>query len=179
MCLREFPPRTPVSPIIKTCTLGSFSSQSPWPRRWFRSVLSAISSPVGELNMLVEFRRAFVSSDTDVGREGLAWNFHSSSCQRCLMGLRSGLCVGQSSSSTQNSSYPAFMDLAKDPMQLSSQCTVLVLTWMSEVGWNSSVIDDDTSIFIRINPLRWTISFSRGSAEHWRLCSSALGNPAL
>uniref|UniRef100_A0AAR2IK04 Mediator of RNA polymerase II transcription subunit 25 n=1 Tax=Pygocentrus nattereri TaxID=42514 RepID=A0AAR2IK04_PYGNA len=35
------------------------------------------------------FRRAFVMSDTDVGREGLARSPHSSSSQTCLMGLRS------------------------------------------------------------------------------------------
>ena len=57
-------------------------------------------------------KRAFVRSDTDVGREGLAHNLRSSSSQRCLMGLRSGLCEGQSSSSTPNSPSQAFMDLA-------------------------------------------------------------------
>jgi len=50
-------------------------------------------------------KRAFVRSGTDVGRESLAHNRHS-------MGLRSGLCAGQSSSSTPNSSNHVFMDLA-------------------------------------------------------------------
>lgn len=42
------------------------------------------------------------------------WDTHnlcSSSSQRCLMGLRSGLYVGQSSSSTPNSSNISFLDL--------------------------------------------------------------------
>ena len=38
----------------------------------------------------------------DVGQEGLALTRHSNSSQRCLIGLRSGLCAGQSSSSTPN-----------------------------------------------------------------------------
>ncbi len=40
-----------------------------------------------------------------------ALNFHSTLSQRCLMGLRSGLCEGQSRSSTPNSSDHVFMDL--------------------------------------------------------------------
>ncbi|KAK6293699.1 hypothetical protein J4Q44_G00360250 [Coregonus suidteri] len=44
--------------------------------------------------------RALVRSGTDVGRLGLARSRRSSSSQRCSMGLRSGLCAGQSSSST-------------------------------------------------------------------------------
>ncbi|XP_051526065.1 uncharacterized protein LOC127424703 [Myxocyprinus asiaticus] len=57
-------------------------------------------------------RSAFVRSDTDVGREGLARSLHSNSSQRCSIGLRSGLCAGQSSSSTPNSLIHVFMDLA-------------------------------------------------------------------
>ena len=48
-------------------------------------------------------RSAFVRSHTDIGREGLALILHSSSSRRCSIGLRSGLCAGQSSSSTSNS----------------------------------------------------------------------------
>ena len=58
------------------------------------------------------FCRAFMRSGTDVGREGLARNLRSSSSQRCSMGLRSGLCAGQSSSSTPNSSNYVFIVLA-------------------------------------------------------------------
>ena len=57
-------------------------------------------------------RSAFVRSDTDVGREGLARSLRSNSSQRCSIGLRSGLCAGQSSSSTPNSLIHVFMDLA-------------------------------------------------------------------
>ncbi len=57
-------------------------------------------------------RSAFVRSDTDVGREGLARSLCSNSSQRCSIGLRSGLCAGQSSSSTPNSLIHVFMDLA-------------------------------------------------------------------
>ncbi|KAK6307892.1 hypothetical protein J4Q44_G00211630 [Coregonus suidteri] len=44
--------------------------------------------------------RALVRSGTDVGRLGLAYSRRSNSSQRCSMGLRSGLCAGQASSST-------------------------------------------------------------------------------
>ena len=47
-----------------------------------------------------------------MGREGLARNLRSSSSQRCSVGLRSGLCGGQSSSSTPNSSNRVFIVLA-------------------------------------------------------------------
>ncbi|KAK3549116.1 hypothetical protein QTP70_032576 [Hemibagrus guttatus] len=57
-------------------------------------------------------RSTFVRSGTDVGREGLARSLRSNSSQRCSMGLRSGLCAGQSSSSTPNSLIHVFMDLA-------------------------------------------------------------------
>ena len=57
-------------------------------------------------------RSAFVRSHTDVGREGLALSLRSNSSQRCSIGLRSGLCAGQSSSSTPNSLIHVFMDLA-------------------------------------------------------------------
>jgi hypothetical protein len=43
--------------------------------------------------------RALVRSGTDVGLLGLAHSWRSNSSQRCSMGLRSGLCAGQSSSS--------------------------------------------------------------------------------
>ena len=55
---------------------------------------------------------AFVRSHTDVGREGLAFSLHSNSPKSCSIGLRSGLCAGQSSSSTPNSLIHVFMDLA-------------------------------------------------------------------
>ena len=57
-------------------------------------------------------RSAFVRSHTDVGPEGLALSLRSNSSQRCSIGLRSGLCAGQSSSSTPNSLIHVFMDLA-------------------------------------------------------------------
>uniref|UniRef100_A0A667X151 Doublecortin domain-containing protein n=1 Tax=Myripristis murdjan TaxID=586833 RepID=A0A667X151_9TELE len=57
-------------------------------------------------------RSAFVRSNTDVGQEGLARSLRSNSSQRCSLGLRSGLCAGQSSSSTPNSLIHVFMDLA-------------------------------------------------------------------
>ena len=57
-------------------------------------------------------RSAFVRSQTDVGREGLALSLHSKSSQRCSIGSRSGLCAGQSSSSTPNYLIHVFMDLA-------------------------------------------------------------------
>ena len=44
--------------------------------------------------------RALVKSGTNVGRLGLAHSQRSNSSQRCSMVLRSGLCAGQSSSST-------------------------------------------------------------------------------
>ena len=53
-------------------------------------------------------RSTFVRTHTDVGREGLALSFHSNSARRCSVRLRSGLCVGQSSSSTPN---PLLMSL--------------------------------------------------------------------
>uniref|UniRef100_A0A3P8S0T8 Uncharacterized protein n=1 Tax=Amphiprion percula TaxID=161767 RepID=A0A3P8S0T8_AMPPE len=57
-------------------------------------------------------RSSFVRSHTDVGPEGLALSLCSNSSQRCSMGLRSGLCAGQSSSSTPDSVIHVFMDLA-------------------------------------------------------------------
>ena len=57
-------------------------------------------------------RSAFVRSHTDVGQEGLALSLHSNSSQNCSFGLRSGVCAGQSSSSTSNSLIHHFMDLA-------------------------------------------------------------------
>lgn len=48
-------------------------------------------------------RSAFVASDTGVGWEGLTYSLHSNGAQRCSVGLRSGLCGGQSSSFTPNS----------------------------------------------------------------------------
>jgi hypothetical protein len=44
--------------------------------------------------------RALVRSSTDVGRLGLARSRRSNSSQRFSMGLKSGLCAGQLSSST-------------------------------------------------------------------------------
>ena len=57
-------------------------------------------------------RSAFVRSGTDVGQEGLTHSLSSNSSQRCSIGLRSGLCAGQSSSSTPNLLIHVFMDLA-------------------------------------------------------------------
>ena len=55
--------------------------------------------------------RALVRSGTDVGQLGLTHNQHSNSSQRCSMGLRSGLCAGQSSTSTLISTNHFTMDL--------------------------------------------------------------------
>uniref|UniRef100_A0AAZ3R1L6 ZZ-type domain-containing protein n=1 Tax=Oncorhynchus tshawytscha TaxID=74940 RepID=A0AAZ3R1L6_ONCTS len=55
---------------------------------------------------------SLVRSGTDVGRLGLARSRHSNSSQRCSMGLRSGLCAGQSSSSIPISTNHFCMDLA-------------------------------------------------------------------
>lgn len=57
-------------------------------------------------------KSALVRSHTDVGREGLALSLCSNSSQRCSIGFRSGLCAGQSSSSTPDSIIHVFMDLA-------------------------------------------------------------------
>lgn len=46
------------------------------------------------------------------GQESLAHNLHCSSSQMCLMGLSSGLHVGQSGSSTPNLCNHVFMELA-------------------------------------------------------------------
>ena len=55
-------------------------------------------------------RSAFVRSHTDVGQKGLALSLRSYSSQRDSIRFRSGLCAGQSSSSTQNSLIHVFMD---------------------------------------------------------------------
>jgi hypothetical protein len=55
---------------------------------------------VGTLDLLHSATRAFVRSGTDVRRLGLARSRSSNSSHRRSMGLRSGLCAGQSSSST-------------------------------------------------------------------------------
>nr|XP_061844147.1 uncharacterized protein LOC133624531 isoform X2 [Nerophis lumbriciformis] len=57
-------------------------------------------------------KSALVRSHTDVGREVLALSLRSNSSQRCSIGFRSGLCAGQSSSSTPDSVIHVFMDLA-------------------------------------------------------------------
>jgi len=44
--------------------------------------------------------------------QGLARSLHSNLSQSCSIGLRSGLCAGQSSSSTPNSLIHVLMDLA-------------------------------------------------------------------
>ncbi|KAK6297583.1 hypothetical protein J4Q44_G00321660 [Coregonus suidteri] len=46
--------------------------------------------------------KALVRSGTDVGRLGLARSQRSNSSRRCFMGLRSGVCAGQLSSSTRS-----------------------------------------------------------------------------
>uniref|UniRef100_A0A8C7Q7A6 ATP-binding cassette, sub-family A (ABC1), member 4a n=1 Tax=Oncorhynchus mykiss TaxID=8022 RepID=A0A8C7Q7A6_ONCMY len=56
--------------------------------------------------------RALVRSGTDVGKLSLARSRRSNSSQRLSMGLRSGLCAGQSSSSTPISTNHFCMDLA-------------------------------------------------------------------
>ena len=56
--------------------------------------------------------RASVRSDTDVGWLGLASSRHSNLSQRYSMGLRLGLCAGQSSSSTPILTKHFYMDLA-------------------------------------------------------------------
>ena len=66
--------------------------------------------------------RALVKSGTDVGRLGLARSRRSNSSQRCSMGLRSGLCASQSSSSTTISTNHFCMDLALCTGALQSQC---------------------------------------------------------
>lgn len=53
---------------------------------------------------------AFVSLGTDVGREGLVCSLCSNSSQMCSIRLRSGLCAGQSSSSTPNLLIHVFID---------------------------------------------------------------------
>ena len=62
--------------------------------------------------LLTIFPEAHWWSHTDVGPEGLALSLRSDSSQRCSIGLRSGLCAGQSSSSTPDSAIHVFMDLA-------------------------------------------------------------------
>ena len=54
--------------------------------------------------------RVLMRLGTDVRRLGLARSRRSNSSQRCLMGLRSGLCAGQSSSSTPISTNHFCMD---------------------------------------------------------------------
>lgn len=57
-------------------------------------------------------RRPSVRSGLDVGYEGLTHNSHSSSSQKCLVGLRSCLSADQSRSSTPKSPNHVFMDFA-------------------------------------------------------------------
>ena len=56
--------------------------------------------------------QSLVRSGTDVGRLGLARSWRSNSSLRCSMGLRSGLCASQSSSSTPISPNYFCMDFA-------------------------------------------------------------------
>ena len=56
--------------------------------------------------------RALVRSGTDVGRLGLARSQRSNSSQRCSMGLKSGICAGQSTSTTPLLTTHFCMDLA-------------------------------------------------------------------
>ena len=56
--------------------------------------------------------RALVRLGTDVGRLGLAHSLRSNSSQMCSVGLRSGLCSGQLSSSTPISTNHFCIDLA-------------------------------------------------------------------
>ncbi|KAI4879059.1 hypothetical protein NFI96_014962 [Prochilodus magdalenae] len=81
------------------------------------SVLSSTEQLViCQLSVHVEeysvFRSTCVRSDPDVGREGLALSLRSNPSQRCSIGWRSGLCAGQSSSSTPDSLLHVFMELA-------------------------------------------------------------------
>ncbi|XP_058258308.1 uncharacterized protein LOC131361290 isoform X2 [Hemibagrus wyckioides] len=87
----------PFAAITASTLLGRLSTR-------FRSVFMGIFDHSS--------RSAFVRSHTDVGREGLALSLRSNSSQRCSIGLRSGLCAGQSSSSTPDSVIHVFMDLA-------------------------------------------------------------------
>ena len=64
------------------------------------------------IEFLTILPEAHLWGHTDVGREGLALSLRSNLFQTCSIGLRSGLCAGQSSSSTPNSSIHVFMDLA-------------------------------------------------------------------
>ena len=75
---------SPFAAITASTLLGRFST-----RCWHIAVGTCLHSAT----------RALVRSDTDVGRLGLARSRRSSLSQRCTMGLRSGLCAGQSSSS--------------------------------------------------------------------------------
>lgn len=87
---------------------------------WFAAITA--SSLLGRLSTRFQrvfvgffvhsFYRAFMRWGTDGGQKGLACNLCFSLSQRCLMGLRLGLCVGKSSSFTPNSFNLIFMDLA-------------------------------------------------------------------
>ncbi|XP_058230352.1 uncharacterized protein LOC131343021 isoform X2 [Hemibagrus wyckioides] len=87
----------PFAAITASTLLGRLSTR-------FRSVFMGIFDHSS--------RSTFVRSHTDFGREGLALSLRSNSSQRCSIGLRSGLCAGQSSSSTPDSVIHVFMDLA-------------------------------------------------------------------
>ena len=65
--------------------------------------------------------RALMKSDTDVGRLGLACVQLSNSSQRCLMGLMSELCAGQSNCFTPISTTYFCMDLGLCTGALSKQ----------------------------------------------------------
>ena len=65
--------------------------------------------------------RAIVRLRTDVGRLDLARSRPYDSSQRCLMGLRSGLCAGQSRSSTPTLTNHFCMEL--------TLCTGALLCW--------------------------------------------------
>ena len=84
------------------------------------------------------FRSTFVRSHTDVGQEGLALSLHSNSSQRCSVRLRSGLCAGQSCSSTPNS--------------------LLVSLWTCFVHWCSHVGTGRT--IPKLCPQSWELELS-------------------
>ena len=64
--------------------------------------------------------QALVRSGTDVGRLGLASSRRFNSFQRCSMVLRSGLCAGQSRSSTPILTNHFCMDLVFSPLTVAT-----------------------------------------------------------
>ena len=84
------------------CSYNSFNSSRRLSTR-FRSVFMGIFD---------HSSRSALRGQTDIGWEGLAHSLRSKSSQRCSIGLRWGLCAGQSSSSTPNLIIHVFMAFA-------------------------------------------------------------------